>query len=355
MRRIVARGAHVGIPAVGLEAQALPQEERSCVQAPVPRRLIAAPCLESVAGALHLVAQNGSGWGDGFDAAQLVVDIVEHGNRIRGLRQRLVPIAELEDLDHLGREVRTARELRGTGSHEKIAVDARGRAQGTRYRAPDQALRLRFPGKPRRRKGLGSGVVVVLELSPERELQVIYQRDLVLRKHVCPAHPLIGGQERQYGAVGHVIVPVPIAATPGKPVSSDSLQSVLELKIENVELLRENTWNVALGLVDIGLHLQTSPRGKVAVPTAEQICAGNMRVLVAHLVERAPVAVALQREAVPRSAPVGPKSALRLAPRVALGGAARGARVEDIEDPAVSPIRHVALGAAVARAGAPLQ
>src|SRR5438552_4448293 len=137
MGRIVARRAYAAIPAVRFEAQTLSQEEHSRAQAPVPRRLIAAPCLESVAGALHLVAENGSSCGDGFDAAQLVVDVVEHGNRVRYLRQRLVPVADLVDLDHLGREVRTARELRGTGSHEKIAVDARGRAQGTRCRAPD--------------------------------------------------------------------------------------------------------------------------------------------------------------------------------------------------------------------------
>src|SRR5207302_601944 len=214
---------------------------------------------------------------------------------------------------------------------------------------------LELPGEPRRRQGLGAGVVVVLELGAERETQVFLQRDLVLRKHVRPAHPLIGGQESQYGAVAHVIVPVPIAAAPGEPVSPDRVQSVLELKIENIEVLPENARNIALGLVAIGLHLQTAPPGEVAVPTREQVCSGNMRVLVGHLVERASVAVALQGEAVRRSAPVGPKTGLPLAPAVAQGGAVRGARVEDIEDPAVSPVRHVALRAAVARAVAPLE
>src|SRR6058998_3675446 len=78
---------------------------------------------------------------------------------------------------------------------EEIAVDARGRAQGARYRAPDQALRVGLPGEPRRRQGLGAGVVVVLELGAESEPQVFLQRDLVLRKHVRPVHPLIAGQE----------------------------------------------------------------------------------------------------------------------------------------------------------------
>src|SRR5712664_4727882 len=41
--RVVARGAHVGIRAVRLRAQALFQEERSRAQAPVSRRLEAAP------------------------------------------------------------------------------------------------------------------------------------------------------------------------------------------------------------------------------------------------------------------------------------------------------------------------
>src|SRR5205807_9211730 len=166
MRRIVARRARVGIPAVRPEAQALSQEERSRAQAPAPRRLIAAPGLESVAGALHLVAEHDAASGGGLDAAQLVVDVVEHGNRIRGLRRGLVPIADLEDLDHLGHEVRPAIELKRRAD-EKIAVDARGRAQSARYRPPEQALRLEFPGEPRRRQGLGAGVVVVLELRAE--------------------------------------------------------------------------------------------------------------------------------------------------------------------------------------------
>src|SRR6266852_9411651 len=47
VRRIVARSSYVGISAVRLRAQALPQEERPRAQAPVARCLIATPGLES--------------------------------------------------------------------------------------------------------------------------------------------------------------------------------------------------------------------------------------------------------------------------------------------------------------------
>ncbi len=118
----------------------------------------------------------------------------------------------------------------------------------------------------------------------------------------------------------------------------DRPQTVLELDIVDVQVLRQDSRNFALGLVDIGLHSQTAPLGKVAIPTAEQICSGNMRVLVIQLVERASITIALQCEAVRRSAPVGAKTDLPLAPAVVRRRPVRGGGVEDIEDPAVSPI-----------------
>ncbi len=163
---------------------------------------------------------------------------------------------------------------------EEIAIDARGGAHGTRYRSPDQALRIGLPREPRRRQGLGAGVVVVLELGPEREPQVFVERDLVLSKHVCPAQAAIGGQESQNGAVGDAVVPVTVAAAPSQPVRSDRPQTVLEFNIENVQVLSERSRDIALGVVEIGLNLQLSPSGEIAVPAAEQVVSGDVGILV---------------------------------------------------------------------------
>src|SRR5258706_3666816 len=161
--RVVARGAHVGIRAVRLRAQALLQEERSRAQAPVSRRLVAAAGLESVAGAFHLVAEDDAASGSGLDAAQPVVDVVKQGDRIRRLWRGLGPVSDFVCFDDLRYEVRTAIQLGGTDVHEEIAMDARWRPHCARYRAPYEALRIGLPGEPGRRQRLGARGVIALE------------------------------------------------------------------------------------------------------------------------------------------------------------------------------------------------
>src|SRR5258708_12574122 len=95
---------------------------------------------------------------------------------------------------------------------------------------------------------------------------------------------------------------------------SDRPQAVLEFDVENIQMLRESSRNIALGVLEIGLNLQLSPFGEVAVPAAEQIVSGDARIVAEGLVERAPVGVALQRESVRRGPPPAPKPPLALPP-----------------------------------------
>jgi len=127
--------------------------------------------------------------------------------------------------------------------------------------------------------------------------QIVCQRDFVLREHVAPAQAAIAGQESQKGAVGDVVIPIAVAAAPGKPMRSDRPQAVQD-STSKIFSAPESPWDIALGVLEIGLNLQLSPFGEVAVPAAEQIVSGDARIVAERLVERAPVGVALQREAV---------------------------------------------------------
>src|SRR5438309_9833977 len=98
-----------GVGAVGLEAQTLVEQQRAGAQAPIPRRLVRAPCFDAFAVAFHLVAKDEDA-ARALDAAQVLVLRVEPGHRIGKARAGLRAVAELVHLGDFRAEVRAAGE-----------------------------------------------------------------------------------------------------------------------------------------------------------------------------------------------------------------------------------------------------
>ena len=193
-------GCTGGIDSPRLDVNVLLEQIVGGVQPPPPEHLIRSAEFEPVSLALEIVfkedriRKNVHGRGRSCrGASQAVIAIVERRDGGREFWPEFRAITHFVREQLLGNEVRAPSEVGGrelkrwwgvdqAAGHQQVPVVARGRAHRSRYRAPKKLCGLRIPLQTGAGLELEAGVVVVLELRADREMQASRQHDLVLHE-----------------------------------------------------------------------------------------------------------------------------------------------------------------------------
>ena len=256
-------------------------------------------------------------------------------------------------------EIGTAgKEKRRAGGSKKLAVNPRRRSDRARNRRPRGLPGTQFPGQAAAGLKLKAGVIVVLDLRPQRQMQpVLHQRNFILPKR---AEPLAGdaGREKGQGAgVADVVLDQPVAESPDEVLALAQSETVLDIDIVSVEVFAKRAGNVAMSPVEIKLHFESGVFGENTRPAADDIAAFHGDVVKARLSNPAAVKVPLQCEEVAsRRVPIQAKTALAHVPVIGRIPAARKGRAVTVKIFAIDSImKTAAQRAAISNAAEPAQ
>src|SRR5439155_11296366 len=186
--------------------------------------------------------------------------------------------------------------------------------------------------EPRARLGFEAGVVVVLELRPDREADLAAPRgELVLNEAARETARQARREEGESQAIVDVIAGEAVADPPEDLLPFAERESVLEIQIVGGEIIPERPRDVAMGPVDVGLNLEVGPIRDPVSPAPESVGASEIGVARSGRLDSSAVCITLQRENVVRRR-------LRVQPEPALPHAKAIARVPPARKRGVVPV-----------------